>query len=73
MSFAKPLTELATIWLDNVMNGVPRGDVTSCLLFVIVSRHGHLAKKKWHSTTMFIGGPFFFCLCLRLFVLELTV
>ena len=42
-TFAKPLTKLTTIWLDNVMNGVPPGDVTGCPLFVIVPRHGHLA------------------------------
>jgi hypothetical protein len=28
MSFAKPLTELTNIWLDNVMDDVPPGDVT---------------------------------------------
>ena len=44
---AKPLTKLTTIWLDNVMNGVPLGDVTGCSLFVIVPHHGHLAI--WHS------------------------
>ena len=47
MLFAKPLTKLTTIWLDNVMNSVPLGDVTGCPLFVIVPRHGHLAN--WHS------------------------
>jgi hypothetical protein len=40
---AKPLTELTTIWLDNVMDGVPPGDVIGCSLSVIVPCHGHLA------------------------------
>jgi hypothetical protein len=39
MLFAKPLTELITIWLDNVMDGVLLGDVTSCSLSVIVPCH----------------------------------
>jgi hypothetical protein len=42
--FAKPLTELTTIWLDNVMDGVPLENVTGCSLSVIVPRHGHLAN-----------------------------
>ena len=50
---AKPLTELTTIWLDNVMDGVPPGDVTGCSLSVIVPCHGHSAT--WHSITVFIG------------------
>jgi hypothetical protein len=57
MSFAKPLTKLTTIWLDNVMDGVPPGDVTSCSLSVIVPRHGHSAT--WHSITVFIGEVLF--------------
>ena len=56
-SCTKPLTELTTIWLDNVMDGVPPGDVTGCSLSVIVPCHGHLAK--WHSTTVFISGVYF--------------
>jgi hypothetical protein len=60
MSFARPLTELTTIWLDNVMNGVSPGDVTGCSPFVIVPRHGRLAT--WHSIT-FIGEVCFFFLC----------
>jgi hypothetical protein len=60
MSFAKPLTELTTIWLDNITNGVPPGDVTSCSPFVIVSCHGRSAT--WHSITL-IGEVFFFFLC----------
>jgi hypothetical protein len=57
MSFSKPLTELTTIWLDNVMDSVPPGDVTGCSLSVIVPHHGHLAE--WHSITMFIGEVLF--------------
>jgi hypothetical protein len=38
-----PLTKLTTIWLDNAMDGVLLGDVTSCSLSVIAPRHGHLA------------------------------
>jgi hypothetical protein len=57
MSFAEPLTELTTIWLDNVMDAVPLEDVTGCSLSVIVPRHGHLAT--WHSITMFIGEVLF--------------
>jgi hypothetical protein len=57
MSFAKPLTELTTIWLDNIMNGVPPGDVTGCSLSVIVPCHGHSAT--WHSITVFIGEVLF--------------
>jgi hypothetical protein len=41
---AKPLTELTTIWLDNIMDDVPLGDVTGCSLSVIVPCHGHLAN-----------------------------
>jgi hypothetical protein len=44
MSFAKPLTELTTIWLDNIMDGVPLENVTGCSLSVIVPCHGHLAN-----------------------------
>jgi hypothetical protein len=65
MLLAKPLTELTTIWLDNVMDDVPLGDVTSCLLSVIVPRHGHLAT--WHSITVFISEVLFLFLCSRLF------
>jgi hypothetical protein len=60
---AKPLTELTTIWLYNIMDGVPPGDVTGCSLSVIVPCHGHLAT--WHSITVFIGDVFFLFLCLR--------
>jgi hypothetical protein len=59
--FTKPLTELTTIWLDNVMDGVPPGDVTGCSLSVIVPRHGRSAS--WHSITVFIGEVFFCFLC----------
>jgi hypothetical protein len=52
----KPLTELTTIWLDNIMNGVPPGDETGCSLFVIVPRHGRSATR--HSIT-FIGEVLF--------------
>jgi hypothetical protein len=58
MSFAKPLTELTTIWLDNVTNGVPPGDETGCSLFVIVPRHGRSAT--WHSITFIGEVPFLF-------------
>jgi hypothetical protein len=58
MLFAKPLTELTTIWLDNVMNGVPPGDVTGCSPFVIVPLHGHSAT--WHSITFIGEVPFLF-------------
>jgi hypothetical protein len=44
MLLAKPLTELTTIWLDNVIDGVPLGDVTGCSLSVIVPHHGHSAN-----------------------------
>jgi hypothetical protein len=57
MPFAKPLTELTTIWLDNVLNDVPPGDVTGCSLFEIVPRHGRSAT--WHSITMIIGDVLF--------------
>ena len=57
MPFAKPLTKLTTIWLDNVMNGVPLGDVTGCSLFMIVLCHGHLAI--WHSIIVFIDEVLF--------------
>jgi hypothetical protein len=70
MLCTEPLIELTTIWLDNIMDGVPPGDVTGCSLSVIVPHHGHLAK--WHSTTVFNGGPYFFCLCSRLVLLELS-
>jgi hypothetical protein len=60
MSFAKPLTELTTIWLDNITNGVSPGDVTGCSPFAIVPRHGRSAT--WHSIT-FIDEVFFFFLC----------
>jgi hypothetical protein len=65
MSFAKPLTELTTIWLDNVMDGVPPGDVTGCSLSVIVPCHGHLAT--WHSITVFIGKVLFHFSVLEVF------
>jgi hypothetical protein len=58
MPSTEPLTKLTTIWLDNIMDGVPPEDVTSCSLSVIVPCHGHLAKQ--HSTTMFISGVYFF-------------
>jgi hypothetical protein len=60
---AKPLTELTTIWLDNVMDSVPLGDVTGCSLSMIVPHHGHLAT--WHSITVFISEVLFLFLCLR--------
>jgi hypothetical protein len=65
MSFAKPLTELTTIWLDNIINGVPPGDVTGCSPFVIVPCHGHSAT--WHSIT-FIGEVLFLFLCEAFFM-----
>jgi hypothetical protein len=43
MLTAEPLTKLTTIWLDNVMDGVPPEDVTGCSLSVIVPHHDHLA------------------------------
>ena len=67
-TLAKPLTKLTTIWLDNVMNSVPPGDVTSCSLFVIVPRHGHLAI--WHSIIMFIDEVLFRFSGLELFLPE---
>jgi hypothetical protein len=65
MSFAKPLSELTTIWLDNVMDSVPLGDVTSCSLSVIVPLHGHSAT--WHSITVFIGEVLFLFSVLEVF------
>jgi hypothetical protein len=62
---AKPLTELTTIWLENIMDGVPLGDVTGCSLSVIVPHHGHSAT--WHSITVFIGEVLFLFLCSRFF------
>ena len=70
-SFAKPLTKLTTIWLDNVMNGVPPADVTSCSLFVIVPHHGHLAI--WHSIIVFIDEVLFLYSGLEAFFQKLTV
>jgi hypothetical protein len=69
MLLAKPLTELTTIWLDNVMDGVPPGDVTSCSLSVIVPRHGHSAT--WHSITVFIGEVLFLFSVSEVFLSEL--
>jgi hypothetical protein len=68
MLFAKPLTELTTIWLDNVMDGVSLGDVTSCSLSVIVPRHGHSAT--WHSISVFIGEVLFRFSVLEVFFHE---
>jgi hypothetical protein len=65
MLFAKPLTKLTTIWLDNIMDGVPPGDVTGCSLSVIVPRHGHSAT--WHSITMFISEVLFLFSVLKVF------
>jgi hypothetical protein len=65
MLFAKPLTKLTTIWLDNIMDGVPPGDVTGCSLSVIVPRHGHSAT--WHSITVFIGEVLFHFSVLEVF------
>ena len=68
ISFAKPLIKLTTIWLDNIMNGVPLGDVTSCSLFVMVPHHGHLAI--WHSIIVFIDEVLFLFSGLEVFLLE---
>ena len=38
-----PLTKMTILWLDNVVDGVPLGDVTSCSLSVTVPRH----KVTW--------------------------
>jgi hypothetical protein len=65
MSFAKPLTELTTIWLDNIMDGVSPGDVTGCLLSMIVPFHGHSAT--WNSITMFISEVLFHFSVLEVF------
>jgi hypothetical protein len=65
MSFAKPLTELTNIWLDNIMDGVPPGDVTGCSLSVIVPCHGH--SQTWHSITVFIGEVLFCFFVLEVF------
>jgi hypothetical protein len=61
MLFAKPLTELTTIWLDNIMDSVPLGDVTGYSLSVIVPHHGHSAT--WHSITLFISEVLFSFFC----------
>jgi hypothetical protein len=66
MSFAQLLTELTIIWLDNIMDGVPPGDVTGCSLSVIVPHHGHSAT--WHSITMFIGEVLFLFSVLKVFL-----
>jgi hypothetical protein len=63
---AKPLTELTTIWLDNVMDGVPPGDVTGCSPSVIVPCHG--CSAIWHSITMFIGEVLFLFFCVEVFL-----
>ena len=52
-----PLTELTTTWLDNVVDGVPLGDVTGCSLSVTVPRHRSLGNR--HSTTVVHGGVTF--------------
>ena len=70
-TFAKPLTKLTTIWLDNVMNGVPPGDVTGCPLFVIVPCHGHLEIR--HSIIVFIDEVLFCFSELELFFQKLTI
>jgi hypothetical protein len=66
MLFAKPLTELTTIWLDNIMDGVLLGDVTGCSLSVIVPCHGH--SETWHSITVFIGEVLFHFSVLEVFL-----
>jgi hypothetical protein len=66
MLFAKPLTELTTVWLDNVMDSAPPGDVTGCLLSVMVPCHGHSAT--WHSITVFIGEVLFLFSVLEVFL-----
>ena len=53
-----PLTELAILWLDNVVDGVPPGDVTGCSLSVTVPRHRSLGNQ--HNTTIIHGGVIFF-------------
>jgi hypothetical protein len=65
MLFAEPLTELTTIWLDNIIDGVPPGDVTGCSLSVIVPHHGHSAT--WHSITVFISEVLFLFSVLEVF------
>ena len=48
-----PLTKLTTIWLDNVMDGVPPGDETGCSLSVTVPRHKSLGNQ--HCITIVIN------------------
>ena len=71
MSCTEPLTKLTTIWLDNIMDGVPPGDVTGCSLSVIVPHHGHLAKR--HSNTVSMWCSLFLFSGLMIYLLELTV
>ena len=49
-----PLTELTTIWLDNVVDSVPLGDVTGCSLSVTVPRHRSLGNR--HCITVIIDN-----------------
>ena len=53
------------------MDGVPPGDVTGCLLSVIVPHHGHLAKQ--HSNTVSMWCSLFHFPGLKVLLLELTV
>ena len=53
-SLVAPLTKLTTIWLDNVVDGVPPGDVTGCSLSVTVPHHRSLGNR--HSITIIIDN-----------------
>ena len=52
-----PLTKLTTLWLDNIMDSVPLGDVTGCSLSMTVPRHRSLGNR--HNTTIIHGGVIF--------------
>ena len=47
-----PLTKLTTVWLDNIVDGVPPGDVTSCSLSMTVPCHRSLGNR--HCITVVI-------------------
>ena len=59
-SLVAPLTELTTIWLDNVVDGVPLGDVTGCSLSVTVPRHRSLGKQHCITVVIDNGVVIFF-------------
>ena len=52
-----PLTKLTILWLDNVVDGVPPGDVTGCSLSVTVPHHRSLGNR--HNTTVIHSGVIF--------------